>query len=246
MPWGTFTPQHIISLIAAVLMGVVLYFILKKCPRHVQTIVLGVLSFSGIAAIIYNLVTWNSPLEYLPFHLCSLGAMVMPFAVFTRSKVLGNLLLLWSLGSFIAVVLNYAVAAADVFSPVFNFFYFPHVIECLIPILLFALGHVKLDARCMLSTTLITLGVYTAIHPINLAINAHCISNNIVDWAGNVIQVNYMYSIHPDAGNPLLELLWSILPAQYWYMYLCVVILLVYLGTIYGIHYLVTRRKKSK
>lgn len=227
-------------------MGIVLYFILKKCPRHVQTIILGVLSFSGIVAIIYNLVTWNSPLEYLPLHLCSLGAMIMPFTVFTKSKVLGNLLLLWSLGSFIAVVLNMAVAEADLFSAVFNFFYFPHVIECLIPILLFALGHVKLDARCMLSTTLITLGVYTAIHPINVALNAYFVNNNIVDWAGNIVQVNYMYSIKPDAGNPLLELFWSILPSSYWYMYLCIVILLVYLGAIYGIHYLVTRRKARK
>ena len=108
MKWGSFGVVHFASLAIAALLVVGLYFALKKASLKVKTIVLGVLSFSGIAAIIYNLVTWNSPLEYLPLHLCSLNAMVLPIAVFTRSKTLSNLLLVWSLGALAALVVNSA------------------------------------------------------------------------------------------------------------------------------------------
>ena len=90
---------HIISLVAGVVGIAVLYLILKDRRETTKTAVLAVLSFSGMAAIIYNLLAWNSPLEYLPLHLCSLNAMVLPIAVITKNKVLNNLLLLWSLGA---------------------------------------------------------------------------------------------------------------------------------------------------
>ena len=70
-----------------------LYFALRRASRKTQAVVLGALSFSGIVAIIYNLVTWGSPIEYLPLHLCSINAILLPIVVFTRNKTLGNLLL---------------------------------------------------------------------------------------------------------------------------------------------------------
>jgi hypothetical protein len=72
MTWGFFSIAHIASLVLAVALIVALYFILRKVNDTIKTIVLGILSFSGIAAIIFNLVVWDSPLEYLPFHLCSI------------------------------------------------------------------------------------------------------------------------------------------------------------------------------
>ena len=149
MAWGTFGTAHILSLIFAIALNVALYFLLKCCTQKIQIIVLGILSFSGIAAIIYNLVTWNSPLEYLPFHLCSINALILPFAVFTRNKVVANLTLLWSLGA-----------------------------------------------------------------------------------AGDVIQVNYMYSITPD--NPVLVLFHNLIPHSFWYMLPALLIAVIYLGAIYG------------
>lgn len=243
MTWGTFGLAHILSLVFAVLFNVGLYFLLKISPKWLQITVLGVLSFSGIAAIIFNLVMWNSPLEYLPFHLCSLNAMILPFAVFTRNKVVANLTLLWSLGAAVALVLNQAVAAAEVFDPVFCFYYFPHVLEMSIPILLFKLGLCKLDPKCIISTVGITGAAYTAIHFINLAINNYCIENSVLDWAGNVVQVNYMYSIVPD--NPVLALFYSIIPHRFWYMLPAVAIAAVYLGAIYGINHLLKKSKKK-
>ena len=89
---------------AAMIFG--LYFILKGKSQRIQTMVLGILSFSGNAAVIYNLLMWGTPLEYLPLHLCSINALLLPIAVFSRSKVVGNLLLVWSLGALMALVVN--------------------------------------------------------------------------------------------------------------------------------------------
>ena len=192
---------------------------------------LAVLSFSGIAAIIYNLLAWGSPLEYLPLHLCSLNAMVLPIAVMTRSKILNNLLLLWSVGALFALVLNVSVAETEIFSPVFCFYYFPHVLEFGIPILMFVFKLVKKDIKCILSTVLITAASYTVIHFINLWINSYTQQNNILDSSSNIIKVNYMFSITPE--NPLLTFFYNIIPCQYWYMYLSFVIAFVYLGGVY-------------
>lgn len=231
MTWGFLSSAHIISLILAVGIITLLYFILKNKSDRVKTIVLGILSFSGIAAILYNLVAWNSPLEYLPLHLCSLNAMVLPFAVFTRKKVLNNLLLLWSIGALFALIINVSVSEAEILSWTFVFYYFPHVFELGIPILMFLLKLDKKDVKCIISTVVITMTVYTLIHFVNLWINSYAIKNNIVDLAGNVIKVNYMYSIYPD--NPLLNLFYSIIPYQYWYMYLTMVVIVIYFGIVY-------------
>ena len=231
MIWGFFSVAHIISLIlgAGIIFG--LYFILKNKSCKVKLCVLAVLSFSGIAAIIYNLLAWGSPLEYLPLHLCSLNAMVLPIAVMTRSKILNNLLLLWSGGALFALVLNVSVAETEMFSPVFCFYYFPHVLEFGIPILMFVFKLVKKDIKCILSTVLITAASYTVIHFINLWINSYTQQNNILDSSSNIIKVNYMFSITPE--NPLLTFFYNIIPCQYWYMYLSFVIAFVYLGGVY-------------
>lgn len=243
MAWGFFNTTHIITLIAAALIIVGLYFILKNRSEKTQTIVLFILSFSGISAIIFNLITWNSPLQYLPLHMCSINALLLPFAVMTKNKQLCNLLLLWCIGAAMALIINVDVADAELFDWVFNFYYFPHVLELGIPILIFALGHSKMDYKCIPYTIIITLAIYTAVHFINIGINNYTIENNILDCNGNVIQVNYMFSIEP--SNPLLQLMYNILPYSYWYMMLSVVIITVYLGIVYGCNFLY-RKIKNK
>ena len=231
MIWGNFTLTHIISLIVVIPIIIGLYYALHGLDRKWQIVILGILSFSGIAAIIYNLVAWNSPLEYLPLHLCSINAILLPIAVFTKNKTVGNLLLFWSLGALIALVLNNAMAEAELFSLPFSFYYFPHILEFAIPILLFKLGIIKKDIKCIISTLGITLAIFTVVHFINLWINAYCISNNICDTAGNVIHVNYMFTVTPD--NPLLVLFYNIIPHPYWYLYLALPIIAIYLLTTY-------------
>ena len=243
MKWGSFGPVHIATLILGAVMIAGLYLLLRKASRKTQTWVLGVLSFSGIAAVIFNLLMWNSPLEYLPLHLCSINAMLLPIVVFTRSKTLGNLLLVWCLGALAALVVNMAQAEYELFSWTFVFYYFPHVFEFGVPILLFALGIIEKHPKYILRTLAITMLIYTGVHLCNLWLNAYCIANEILDYAGNVIQVNYMYSITPE--NPLLALFKQLIPYDYWYMYMIVPILAVYLSIVYLPQILRSRKKQT-
>lgn len=231
MTWGNFGVIHLSSLLlgAAIIIG--LYFALRRASVRVQLTVLGILSFSGIAAIIFNLLAWGAPLEYLPLHLCSLTAMVLPFAVMLRSRVLSNLLLLWSLGALMALVVNSAQADYEIFSLTFVFYFFPHVFEFGIPILLFALGLTKRDPRCILSTLGITFAAYTLIHFVNVWLNSYFLENNVLDRSGNVVQVNYMFSITPE--NPLLALFRNLIPYDFWYMMPVLPIAGIYLMLVY-------------
>lgn len=243
MKWGSFGPVHLASLAVGGAMIVGLYFALRKAPRKVQQLVLGVLSLSGMAAVIFNLVTWGSPLEYLPLHLCSLNALVLPFAVVTRSKTLGNLLLLWGLGALAAVVVNTAQAEFEIFSATFCFYFFPHVLEFGIPILLFKLGLVEKDEKCIGTTLLITVATYTAIHFINMTINVWASAHEILNQAGERLQVNYMYSLVPEI--PLMQMFYDWVPYQYWYLYCVIPVVAVYLGIVYAPQ-LLRRLRKQK
>jgi hypothetical protein len=123
------------------------------------------------------------------------------------------------------------MADVNIFSWTFAFYYFPHVLELGIPILMFLLKLVKKDIRCILSTLGITIVSYTIIHFINLGLNSYCDAKGLVDAFGNPIRVNYMFSILPE--NPLLQLFYNIIPYQYWYMYLAFIVIAVYLGCVY-------------
>jgi uncharacterized membrane protein YwaF len=221
MEWGFFGPVHIATLVAAAAILIGIYFALRKAPQKVQVWVLGVLSLSGIAAIIFNLIRWDDPVSYLPLHLCSINAMMLPIAVFTRNKTIGNLLLVWSLGALVALVLNFEMTGTELFSESFNFYYFPHIFEFGIPVLLFKLGLVKKDPRCIVSTLSITMAIYTVVHILNSCINAYIPGAD----------VNYMFSI--EATNPLTALFYKLIPYQYWYMYLVLPIVAVYLLGVY-------------
>ena len=242
MVWGSFGVVHLLSLVlsAGIIAG--LYFLLRRCSRQVQSWVLGILSFSGLCAIIYNLVAWGSPLEYLPFHLCSLTAMVLPFAVLTGSRVLNNLLLLWSLGALAALIINTAQANFLLFSPAFFLYYFPHTFEFGLVVLMFMLGRAKKDAKCILPTLGITCLAYTVAHFVNLAVNAYAEKNALLNPLGGPLRVNYMFSLVPE--NPLLQLFYHSLPVPFWYMFLCIPIIAVYLCGVYAPELVRAARRK--
>lgn len=228
MVWGGMGPVRIATLIFAAALMTGLYWILRKKTEKTQTLVLGVLSLLGITAILYNL-CGGYPLQELPLHLCSFNAMVLPVAVFTRNKTLGNLLLVWSLGALSALVLPFELVNTKLLSWDFFFYFFPHVVECGIPILLFRLGLVKKDPKCILSTVGISMAVYTVTHGINLWIN----SLELLNRDGNRIAVNYMFTLGA-GGNPLVGLFCRVIPAPYWHMYLVIPILVVYLLLAYA------------
>lgn len=226
MKWGFFTPQHILTLVLAAAMVMCLYYGLKNRSRKIQTAVLFPLSLSGIAAIVYNLLRWGEPLAYLPLHLCSVNALLLPVAVLTRNKTASNLLLLWCLGALVALIANFEMVEAEIFGEAFNFYFFPHVFEFGIPVLLFKLGMVRKDVSCIRSTVTITMFLYTMVHLCNLAVNRYCQS------IGISLRVNYMFSL--EAANPLTAQFYKVVPHDYWYMYMILPIVGVYLLIVYA------------
>ena len=226
MKWGFITPQHLATLVLAAVILAGLYRFLKNKDEKTKVGVLFACSCTGLAAIIYNLLRWGEPLAYLPLHLCSINALILPGAVLTRNKTACNLLLVWCLGALIALVANFEMAEATIFGESFCFYYFPHVFEFGVPVLLFKLGLVKKDPGCIGSTISITMLLYTLVHLCNLAINHYCA------LAGLGLRVNYMFSI--DASNPLVALFHRVIPYSYWHMYLALPIVAVYLLIVYA------------
>lgn len=230
--WGApFQTVHLITLAIATALIVGVYFLLKYLPERVRYYTILVLSFSGIVAIIYNLAAWGSPLEYLPFHMCSILALMLPVAVLTKNKYVGNLLLVWCLGSILALIFTDAQAGYEIPSEAFFIYYIPHVFEFAVTVYLFVFGYIKKDYKCIPVTVGLTVAIYTVVHLINLALNHYCAVNNIVDWAGEVLTFNYMFSMEPTTS--IFFLFWNIIPHPYWYMYCAVVVLVVYLVVLY-------------
>ncbi len=243
MVWGFFTVSHILSLLFVPVFVIGLHFLLRRCSEKVQTMVLFPMSLLGVASIVFNLLYWDAPLENLPLHLCSFNAITLPLVVLTKNKTFGNVLLVWCLGAAAALVLNNEMSVWPFFSwPIF-FYYWPHLVEIAIPIVLVSLKLVKKEPKCIFSTIAITMSIYTVVHFINLAINHYCTVNNILDAEGNVVFANYMYSLAPN--NPLVELFMQWVPGGYWHMYLAVPILVVYLLIVYAPD-LVKKLKKKK
>lgn len=243
MQWGFFSVAHIISLVIALAAIPGLHYLLKDKSRKVQLWVMAPLSFLGILSMIYNLVAYGSPWENLPLHLCSFNAIVLPIVVFTKNKTLGNMLLLWCLGALMALIMNNEMSTTPLIGWPFFFYYFPHVVEFVFPIILVTMGLVKKDPKCILTSVGITMGLYTIVHFINVGLNNFFVANNIVNPQGEIVLANYMYSIKPN--NPLSAFFQSILPGDYWHMYLAVPILVVYLLIIYAPDILKKLKKKA-
>ena len=237
MLWGTVGIVHISSFIIALISCIGIFIALKSMNKTIQFISLFILSLSGCAAIIFNLITWGSPLEYLPLHMCSITAILLPIVVISKNNIIGNLLLVWSLGSVLAVIFNHSQSNYEILSWTFFFYFVPHILECAVTVYLFALKYIKLSAKYIPSTLGVTAVIYTFVHICNLLINNYCINNNVVDYAGNIIQVNYMYSLQPTV--PLMELMWKIIPYEYWYMYVGIVIIAIYLLAIFGVKWII-------
>ncbi|MGN1076237.1 MAG: hypothetical protein ACI4QP_04665 [Candidatus Enteromonas sp.] len=173
--------------------------------------------------------------------------MILPIVVLSKNKVLGNCLLLWSLGAFIALIVNNGAANFDIFSWTFFWYYFPHVIEFGLPILLVRFGYIELKAKYIATTMGIPLVLYTLVYFCNVGLNRYFVQNDVRDYMGDLIQVHYMLSIcGKNEINPLMIFLHSILPFHDWHMYLAAPVILLYLGSIYDVHYLIAKPKQKK
>ena len=231
MPWGFFTPTHILSLLFVPLFVVAMYYLLRDRSERIKKLVLFPLSLWGVVEIVFRLLYHGSPLEDLPLHLCALNALILPVVVLTGNKIFGNVLLVWCLGAGAALVMNNEMSVFPFFSWRVFFYYWPHLMEFSIPILLVCLKLVKKDPKCILTTVGITILLYTVVHFINLAINRYAAANQIRNAKGDLVRVNYMYSLA--ANNPLVAWFIKLVPGGYWHMYLAIPIVVVYLLIVY-------------
>ncbi len=230
--WGSFSKTHIITLILSLVIIAALYLILRKKSEKIQRNVLFILSLTAPAAVIYNILLWGTKstvLEYLPLHLCSINALLLPFMVFKKNEFLGNLLPVYSVGAVAALVFNYFQADFLIFDHVFLMYYIPHTLEFGIPMLMLAFGLVKIKPKYILPCILTTFGLYTIVHFCNLLVNKYLEANPVLNSWGGEIRVNYMYSLSPD-GNPALVFFYNILPKEYFYLLLTLPIFLIVYG----------------
>ncbi|MBQ9745352.1 MAG: YwaF family protein [Clostridia bacterium] len=247
MAWGTFTLQHIISLAAVAAFAAALYFILRRLSDKGKTAVLFAVSLLGVAAVLYDLFRWGRPLEYLPLHLCSLNALIIPFAVLTKNKVASHLTLVWSLGAMLVLIVNTGQAYYEMFSEAFWVFVICHAVDVTVPMLLFITGLVEFDIKKAPATVGVTMGAYTAVHFANLAINKYLLetASPVMAYSrtpARVPQVNYMYSLG-DEGNVFFELFRKIIPYDYWHMYLIAPLIFAFL---FSVHFIQKKYKKRK
>lgn len=229
--WGFFSPTHIATLIIAVVGSVGLYYALRKRSVRTQTIVLFLFSLLGPITMLNEIICYapmQSILRYLPLHLCSFNAILCPIIILTKNEFLGNLTPIFSLGSGLAVLFNSIQADYSIFSAVFILYYTSHVMGCAIPFIMWKLGHFQMRLKYILPCMITILGLYTFSHFINVGINEYCTANQIVDGFGELINVNYMFSVSTQ-GNPALGFFWSLCPYEYFYMLTTFPLVVVYL-----------------
>jgi len=245
MVWGTFTLQHILSLAAIILFAISLYLVLKRIPDKAKTYVLFAVSLVGVAAVLYDLFRWGQPLLYLPLHLCSLNALLIPIAVLTKNKVLSHLTLVWSLGAMLVLVVNTGQAHYELFSEAFWVFVLCHTSDVTVPALLFLTGLVKFDIKKAPATIGTTMAAYTCVHFANLGINKYLAGRALYvstySRVRRIPQVNYMYSLG-DEGNAVFALFKKIIPLDYWHMYLIAPIIL---GFLFTVHFIIKLKNKK-
>ena len=215
--WGSFTPVHIATLILAVLIPIGLHYALRGASERTQTVVLFIISLIGPFSLIYDIVLWGlptTPLQYLPLHICSYNALLTPILVLTKNKFLGNLLPLFSVGAAFALLFNSIQADYSLTTLVFLSYFLSHTLGTCLPFLMVSLGHVRISHKQILPCVLGTLGIYTVSYFLNKVIIHHLEVTGLTEYIPNI---NYMFSIYPQ-GNPMLELFWSIIPYEYFYM----------------------------
>ncbi len=228
--WGFFSPTHIATIIIAILFPIALYFLIRNKSERTQRIVLFAFSMLGPITMLNEIIVYApmaSILVYLPIHLCSINAILTPILICTKNEFIGNITPLFSVGSGLAVIFNTIQADYSIFSVVFILYYSSHAMGCAIPFLMAKLGLVKIRPKYILPSVGIIFLLYTVVHLINVWINTACAAGNIVDGFGDLIQVNYMFSLHHEE-NPALKFFWSIIPYEYFYMLAVFPIIVVY------------------
>ena len=236
MLWGSFDKVHLTTLVVAVILNIILYFILKNKSRTKQIITLFVISLFGAGVIVFTIFNNKDDiLRNLPLDFWALNAILLPLAVLFRGKKLCNILLIWSFSSILALTFNGDMASVKLLSWDFVIYYAMHTLCAGIPVILFELNLARRDTDTVKFTISATAFAFLAVHIVNIVINS---SNG---WSVSE-GVNYMCTLAPE--NALLSLFFALIPLPLWYMILAIPLLLLYLVYWYLPEILDERRRK--
>lgn len=237
MMYNQFGFFHIMTLVCSLLTPFILWLILRNKKDLTKRIVLGVFAFVGIALLIYEFIRDGRILYDLPFHLCSLNGLLIPFVLIYKNKKLGNMLLLWCVGALGALIFNFEVDMLPISDPRCWTYFVPHYVQLTIPISMGILKIFEVDYKTIPSTLLLTFISYTIVHLINKTFAA-------IDPA---LATNYMFSVYHQ-NNVFLLFMWNICPYEYFYMLLMLPFILFLFLIIYSkqfIHIIKSKVKKK-
>ena len=223
--FGTF---HILTLVSAIALPILLYLILRKSSDKTKRIVLGFFSFINVSLLIYEIFREGTILNDLPLHMCSITGLLVPVLLLTKNKRLGNMLILWCVGAFGALIFSFETEKMTTENPAVWVYYLTHLFQFALPVAIMALKIVELDYKTIPSTLLLTVLIYTIVHLINLTL-----TEIFIVYFNKKVWINYMFSMFYDPNNVFLNFLWNLLPYRYFYMYTILPAVLLFLLIIY-------------
>jgi len=212
-----FGPIHLLWLLGGLILWVGGCVFYRKLSTDKQKIALRVLgAYIFLQEMIKNLVlilqgefSWG----YLPFHLCGINILLIVFDIIKQTKTVRSFLYYFAIpGAALALLFpNWTEM------PVWNFFHIHsftiHILLVLYPLLLVTTGQAQTDLKSALKGVGLLVVMAIPVYGLNLL------------W-----DTNFMFLMHPDAGNPL-ELFEKLLGSHLWGfpILLPIVILLMYL-----------------
>ena len=132
--------------------------------------------------------------------------MLLPIAVKTKSSRLCGTVAVWSIGALIAVILNDEAIGYNMFGIKFAIYFWPHLAEFSIPLVVLFLHKYKMKLSHILWIWTATAVVYSISFVISY----------LLTWFFKT-DVNYLFTMH--STNFVTDFLYNLLPYRYWYMY---------------------------
>lgn len=200
---------HICMIFLPIIVFVLVYFPLKNKSDKTKTIALYILSSISIVLFVaykidmslhYRGFRW---VENLPLQLCNINILLIPIALATKSKTLSSFLFyVGVLGALVGVLMFdvYFIGRRAFSFPVIIYFFY-HSILIVFPILMVAFKKYIPKFNDIWKSLGILSALLFLTHLVNLSLNSIFM----------IETVNYFYTLGMP-GNPIMDLLWSIIP----------------------------------
>ncbi len=175
-----FGPLHLL-IILALIVGILLVFLFRS-DKRLRYILAAVLIIQIVAFNSKHLINGTYSIEnYLPFHLCTLSAIIAPIALLTKNKLLQTLLLFWGFIPALLAILLPDVSRTENFTT-FRFweFFVSHIFIVFSSLYLaihtdskFLLNKFSTWKQIVLSYVILSIYAIGIVFPINYILNSN-------------------------------------------------------------------------